>query len=332
MLPSRERMRVSEVQRSRMLNSAVQVVMERGYGQMSVARITGRAGVSRRTFYEIFEDREACFLAAFDQAVTEMSVRAAPAWKCDGSWRERVRSVLSVMLEFLDERPGIGLLVVVEALGAGPRVLEHRARLLSQLTALVDQGRLPAARRPPPPLTAEGVLGAVLSVIHARLLEKDRPPLADLLNPLMAIVVAPYLGQAVATRELEHSRPPRSARPLVRSNPLESLNMRITYRTLRVLTVIADHPGASNRQIADHAGIADQGQISRLLTRLESLRLVYNTVPRQPSGEPNEWRLTPRGEELQQAIQMQPQAIQTQSGHTGRQTNGTGGVVDAQHS
>jgi AcrR family transcriptional regulator len=299
---------VSEVQRSRMLNSAVQVVSERGYGQMSVARVTRRAGVSRRTFYDLFENREGCFLAAFDEAVSEMSTLAQQAWEGEQTWHARVRASLGALLDFLDERPGVGALVVVEALGAGPRVLEHRARMLAQLTEAIDKGCTTAAtRRQPAPLTAEGIVGAVLSVIHARLLETRPQRLGELLNPLMALIVTPYLGHTAAQWELERSVPHRAARPINAEDPLKGLNMRITYRTLRVLTVIAEQPGASNRQIALQAGVSDQGQISKLLTRLERLELVHNTAPPQPAGEPNVWLLTQRGRAVQNVLQIQHQ-------------------------
>jgi AcrR family transcriptional regulator len=294
---------VSQVQRARMLRSAVQVVSERGYGQMSVARVTGRAGVSRRTFYELFENREGCFLAAFDEAVEEMAAVALTAYQAESAWRERLRSALAALLQFLDEQPGIGQLVIVEALGAGPRVLEHRARLIASLTAVLDGGRAGlAGRREPPPLTAEGVVGAVLSVVHARLSTRRTEPLAELLNPLMGMIVAPYLGARVAARELERSAPERTVRASGAEDPLADLNMRITYRTLMVLTVIGEQPGVSNRCIADAAGVADQGQMSRLLGRLEGLGLLANSVPSQPSGEPNAWHLTLHGEEVQRAI------------------------------
>ena len=71
--------------------------------------------------------------------------------------------------------------------------------------------------------------------------------------------------------------------------------MRLTYRTVRVLTFIGEHPGASNREIAEGAGIADQGQISKLLTRLERLQLVHNVGEGQIMGSSNEWYLTDRG-------------------------------------
>lgn len=82
--------------------------------------------------------------------------------------------------------------------------------------------------------------------------------------------------------------------------------MRITYRTLRVLGAIAEHPGASNRVVGEVADTHDQGQISKLLARLERLGLVENTSGNghRPTGEPNAWRLTPRGEGIERAVRV----------------------------
>ena len=77
--------------------------------------------------------------------------------------------------------------------------------------------------------------------------------------------------------------------------------MRLTYRTVRVLVVIGERPGASNREIADLSGVADQGQISKLLARLARLELVENTGEGQEKGGPNAWRLTPRGARVERA-------------------------------
>ena len=74
--------------------------------------------------------------------------------------------------------------------------------------------------------------------------------------------------------------------------------MRLTYRTARVLEVVAEYPGASNRLIAEHAEIADQGQVSKLLARLERLGLMRNTGEGHAKGEPNAWRLTALGESV----------------------------------
>jgi AcrR family transcriptional regulator len=299
---------VTVMQRARMLTAAVDVVGELGYSGMSVARVTSRAGVSRRTFYDLFEDREDCFLAVFEEAVHRAGALAGEACNArPGRWRERVRAGLTALLGFLDDEPGLRALMVVDALAAGPRVLERRARVLDTLRNIVDEARRETKPgREPPPLTAEGIVGAVLAVIHARLLSHKNPRLIGLLNPLMGMIVLPYLGQAAATRELEQPKlalPRRARRPT--KDPLEGVDMRLTYRTLRVLTVIAANPSASNRIVAERAGIADQGQISKLLARLEHLGLAQNTGEGQTKGEPNAWTLTPRGREVEHTIHLQ---------------------------
>jgi AcrR family transcriptional regulator len=287
----------------RMLAAAAQVVDDYGYGGMSVARVTTRAGVSRRTFYDLFDDREDCFLALFDEAVGRASDIAVHAAAGESSWREQVRAALAALLVFAGDDPVTGSLLIVDALGAGPKTLARRASVLETLHAIIDQGRSQTKTgKEPPPLTAEGTVGAVLSVIHARLLEPDHGPLIDLLNPLMGMIVLPYLGPSAAAKELARPAPEttRASTPAA-TNPLDGLHMRLTYRTLRVLSAIATLPNASNREIADHAGVADQGQISKLLARLERLELIHNTGP-IVKGEPNAWQLTTKGQDMQRAV------------------------------
>ena len=77
--------------------------------------------------------------------------------------------------------------------------------------------------------------------------------------------------------------------------------MRLTYRTVRVLMVVAEHPRASNREIAQASGIVDQGQISKLLNRLARLELVTNTGEGQLKGGSNAWHLTERGDQVERA-------------------------------
>jgi hypothetical protein len=229
-----------------------------------------------------------------------------------------VRAGLAALLQFLDAEPGRGRLVVVEALGAGPRALEHRARVLAALIAAVDDGRSKVKGKEPPPLTAEGVVGAVFAVIHARLAQSlphsDRPsgpgrpsrsgrqPLSALLGELMGVIVLPYLGLPAAQKELSRPAPPLPTKPPSPGDPLEGLRMRLTYRTLRALGAVAADPGASNRRFAEAAGIVDQGQASKLLMRLENLGLIRNTGEGHAKGARNAWVLTPRGEQVAQSL------------------------------
>jgi AcrR family transcriptional regulator len=304
---------VSDIQRARMLAAMVEVVAERGAANVTVARVVARSGVSRRTFYELFSDREDCFLAAFDDAIARIANEVVLAYEQPAIWREKIRAGLCVLLQLLDYEPGMGRLVIVETLGAGPKALERRRRVLAQVITAVDEGRLEAKGSDgPPPLTAEGIVGGVLAVLHGRLLarprmgEKNPGRLTELTGPLMGMIVLPYLGPAAARKELDRPVPKAPARPRpVNSDPLRDLEMRLTYRTVRVLMAVGAHPGVSNRRVGDAAGISDQGQISKLLKRLRRLGLIENKGAGAARGEPNAWTLTERGREVHGAISAQ---------------------------
>ncbi len=303
--PAREQ--VSEIQRARMLGAMVEVACERGAAGATVAHVVARSGVSRRTFYETFADREDCFIAAFEDAIGRASAGVVGAYEAEKGWQARIRAGLAALLRFLDADPDAGRLCVVEALGAGPRVLERRAVVVAALVRAVDEGR-DVARVEPPPLTAEGVVGGVLAVIHQRLLEAPQRSFGELLGPLMGMVLLPYLGQAAARKELARPVPKGPPPARRREDPLRDLDMRLTYRTVRVLLAIAQEPGASNRTVGAAAGVADQGQISKLLRRLQTLGLIENTGEGHTKGEPNAWRLTARGLAVEHTITTQSSA------------------------
>ncbi len=302
----RDRGGVAEIQRLRMIAALAEVSRERGVLATTVAHIVARSGVSRRTFYEVFEDREDCFGAAFDRAVEQAARRVVPAF-CEGrAWRERMRGGLGALLEFLEDEPDLGALCVVDALGGGPRALARRAEVVNVLIGVVDEGGDEARSGDRPPrLTAEGVVGAVLGVLHARLAQQSSTPMTSLQGPLMGMIVLPYLGRAAATREVARPAPVRQRAVHPAGNPLRDLDMRLTYRTVRVLLAIAGHAGASNREVADASGVQDQGQISKLLSRLDHLGLIHNSGAGTARGEPNAWRLTDKGEEVERVIRQQ---------------------------
>ncbi len=300
-----KRGQVAGVQRSRIVAATFEACAQEGAAGLSVADIVGRAGISRRTFYELFDSCEDCLLAALDQAIAAASERALEAYDPRAPWRTRMRTALTALLQFLDEQPQMARLLVVESLAAGPRAFERRARALTGVVAAIDEGRA-AARKgtEPPPLTAEGIAGGILAVLHQRMLEDRRQSLTELSNPLMGMVVLPYLGSAAARAELEQPtpKPPRRRPPGPES--LAALDMRLTYRTIRVLQAIAEQPGVSNRQVGRVAGVDDPGQISKLLGRLQRIGLIQNTAP-SVKGAANSWALTSKGAEVQRTIAAQ---------------------------
>jgi AcrR family transcriptional regulator len=297
------RSHIGRVQRARLLSAMAHAVYELGAANVTVANVVERAGVSRRTFYELFSDCEDCLLAALEDAVERVSTRVLPTYELarDG-WHARIRAGLAELLAQFDEHPHIARLLIVEWLASGPRALERRRQLLDRIASAIDEGRLSRPATPPPAeLAAEAVVGSVVSVLHGRLTYTEPlPQLLELLNPLMSIVVLPYLGAAAARKELGRALPETSASVEDNSapdDPLRGLNMRVTYRTLRVLAAVAAHPGGSNRAVALAAGIDDQGQISRLLVRLQKLGLTANNGS-AGKGEANARHLTAIGEQV----------------------------------
>lgn len=294
---------VTDIQRARMIAAMIDVVFERGRSEATVAHVVSRSGVSRRTFYEVFDDFEDCFLAALDQSIARAGEYVHDAYELEAKWHVRIRSGLIAVLEFLEDEPGMGRLCVIETLGAGPKVHERRLRALDPVIAAVDEGRRESRSATAlPPLTGEGVVGGVLSVLHARLFEHDAK-LLELTGPLMGMIALPYLGPAAAHRESSRAAPKRRTRTRPSSgDPLRDLEMRLTYRTVRVLLAIVSSPGASNRGVGAAAGIEDQGQISKLLSRLERLGLIENVGVGQVRGAPNAWTLTAKGFEVERLI------------------------------
>lgn len=288
-----------------MISAAVDAIKESGYAQLTVAQVIARAKVSRKTFYDLFDDRESCFLAVFEVTLAQLGARVVQAYRAESQWREGVRAGLAAFLWYIDEDPELARLCVVDALGGGPKVLSARSRIIAALGTAIDLGRRQGETNDPPSVTAEGVIGAVLAVLHARLLERSREPYIALHGPLMSMIVLPYLGPRAAAVEQRREPPGAPARNdgerSVAADPMAGLDMRLTYRTVRVLSSIRERPNASNREVADGAGIVDQGQISKLLARLEGLGLIENVDRVQGKGAPNEWCLTERGRRVERA-------------------------------
>jgi AcrR family transcriptional regulator len=311
---------VAGVQRARLLAGAVRAVDKYEYAHTTVSEITALAHVSRRTFYELFAGSEECLLAMVEEIVGRAQAQVAAA-ELDGlAWREQVRGGLWAILSFLDAEPVLARVGVVQSARGGPQIIEFRERLLAKLAGVIGGGRSADSRAGDcPELTAEGLVGAVLSILHTRLVRGERQPLKSLQGELMAMIVAPYLGPVAARAERNRAAPAPLPAPRpdntestdgniwsgtvvgTESDPLNGVSMRFTYRTTCVLEAVAARPGLSNRGVGNAAGIPDQGQVSKLLARLEGFGLMKNTAPFR-RGAPNAWELTPEGEQIARLV------------------------------
>jgi AcrR family transcriptional regulator len=151
--------------RGRLLAACEQEVQERGYGATTVAHISKTAGVSRRTFYEQFDDKEACFLAVYDYTMDDMRGRVFAAFEDENEWPEQVRAGLVALLAFLAEQPKRARLCFVEPLAAGPPVSSHHREAVASFAVLLSTGSGRDGIAEPPAGTEEAVVAGIASLI-----------------------------------------------------------------------------------------------------------------------------------------------------------------------
>jgi AcrR family transcriptional regulator len=194
---------VSAVQRERMLAAMLKATAELGYREVSVQDVLDRAGVSRPTFYEHFENKDDCFLAAFDAAATRLRKRLEVAGEEGEDWRGQLRLTLEELLRFVAEDPDAAMSLIVDARAACPPALLRRDELLDHFASCLDSRvRAEASGEPPSAIAAAGIVGGIEALLYSRLNRGEADDLQALLPSLMYFAVLPYEGHAAASEEL----------------------------------------------------------------------------------------------------------------------------------
>lgn len=191
-------------QRERLLEAMVQVVSAKGYESTTVADVIRAAGVSRTTFYQLFSDKEDCFLQAYDVVADGLFELAEAAFR-EGStepWEVRVRHGLARTLEVMAAEPEFTKMCMVEGPAAGPAAMQRYFGILERFRIYVDQGR-EAADVEVPAFTAQAVVSGVAGVIYKRVAADRAAELPDVLPELTYFVVAPFLGRERAREQAE---------------------------------------------------------------------------------------------------------------------------------
>lgn len=194
---------IARSQRERLLDAVIDVVAEKGYAKTTIADLTKEAGISRTTFYEMFPDKEACFLAAYDAAADVLARRVATAFEtAEGEWPARVRAGLEALLRSLAAEPAVARLALVDFGAAGPSAQRRYRAALQRMTPLFDEGRdfAPEGRRLPAN-TSRMAIGAVVGLVADEIGAGRAERLPDLLPAVLLVALSPYLGPEAAARE-----------------------------------------------------------------------------------------------------------------------------------
>ncbi len=194
---------VAHNQRERLIAGLAEAVAENGYAGTTIAHITRHAAVSRRTFYEHFNSKDECFVSAYDTVMTELRKRVGDAFDQEEEWPQAIRAGIEAMLEFLTAEPTLARLSMVEALVAGPVVVERYDAAIQSLVpyfAAGREGRPNEILEGLSPTTEEALVGGMVSLISRRIFADRMDELESLLPDLVEFTLTPYLGSSEAAK------------------------------------------------------------------------------------------------------------------------------------
>jgi AcrR family transcriptional regulator len=190
-------------QRERLIAGLAEAVAEKGYGGTTIADITRHAAVSRRTFYEHFDGKDECFVAAFDTVTEQLRERVDESFKAEDSWPEAAKAGIGAMLSFLAAEPNLARLAMVEAMVAGPVVVERYDAAVETFLPYFAAGRVGRPKKVLNRLsdsTEEALVGGMISLISRRIVAGQAEELESLLPDLTEFALAPYVGNDEAAQ------------------------------------------------------------------------------------------------------------------------------------
>jgi AcrR family transcriptional regulator/DNA-binding transcriptional ArsR family regulator len=286
-------------QRDRLVAATGQLVAELGSPAIGVHHICQRAGISRRTFYELFADRDACFIDAHQEAFGRLVSHAEDAVaEAGGEWEDRAVATTQALLSAWDADRVLAHLCLVSSVGSSDETLALRRTAITQIAGLL-------AGAPEQPLAAESVLagaiGSVWELAFRGLTDSPENAIADLAGSAIYLLLVPFVGrrQAAARAAGRGGATAYVTRwtPTVVSDS-EDRGLLVTELTGQTLRYLNGHPGAANIDIARAVDVRHESQMSRHLARLERAGM----VARRKEGRTNAWVLTARGEEAARTL------------------------------
>jgi AcrR family transcriptional regulator len=192
---------VARSQRERLAAGTIAAVAAHGYHKATITEIAAASGVSRRTFYTIFESKAECFFDTYDMIADHVRREAAAAAAREADWPGRVRARLRVTLEIFSQNPDLARFVLIAPQRAGSEISERYQRGMAEILSELTHGMPKEAAARAPSQAAEMTLiggGAALIIRKVEAGEGER--LIDLLPDLLELTLTPFLGRAEAAR------------------------------------------------------------------------------------------------------------------------------------
>jgi AcrR family transcriptional regulator len=286
-------------QRDRLVVATGQLAAELGSPAIGVHHICQRAGISRRTFYELYTDRDACFVDAHQEAYGRLLSYLTEAVTDVGpEWEDRAVAVTQSLLGAWEADRVLAHLCLVSAVGGNGDTMALRRTAIAQMAGML-------AGAPSQPLAVEpvlaGAIGSVWELALRTLTEDPEASITDLAGPSIYLVLSPFVGrrQAAARAAGRGGATAYVTRwtPTVAGGADEH-GLLVTELTGQTLRYLNGHPGAANIDIARAVDVRHESQMSRHLGRLERAGMVKH----RKEGRTNAWTLTDRGQEAARTL------------------------------
>jgi AcrR family transcriptional regulator len=199
-------------QRDRILKAVAESVYESGFAQMSVEDVVRRAGISRKTFYEQFPNKDEAFLAAFDEAAAQLIEGVRCAYAGERTFPARLIAGYRAFLELLALSPEFANMCIVEVLAAGPVAVAKRTAVMQDFARMIHEIAHETRRaKPVPLLTAETTVGGVYETIFRKIAADKSRDLPQLLPDVVEFTLLPYVGERRAQTAAARARSQESA-------------------------------------------------------------------------------------------------------------------------
>jgi AcrR family transcriptional regulator len=286
-------------QRARLIAAMGELVAELGQTTIGVHHVCQRAGISRRTFYDLYEDRDGCLVETLEAAYGQLLDHIAEAVAGAGSeWEDRTVAATQALLVALDTDRVLAHVCLMPAAGGHREALALRRAAIGQIVALLTGAPAPAL--PYEPVLA-GALGGVWELALRSLTDEPEASIEQLAGAAIYLMLAPFAGRRQAASRAA-GRGSTVAyvtrwRPTV-AGDCDDRGLLVTELTADTLRYLARNPGAANVEISRALDVRHESQMSRHLVRLERAGL----VERRKEGRTNAWRLTGRGEEAARSL------------------------------
>jgi AcrR family transcriptional regulator len=186
--------------RRKILDALIETTVRAGYDHTCIERVLSAANLPEATFYAFFESLEDCFVQAGDELINEFELVVLGQMSGGASWPERIRLGLKALLGAVARHPDRAHFVMIECLQAGEPSAERLRSAEAMFAVVLEEGaeyatsveHLPVEHLSP--LTAEGIVGGIVAIVHSRVHEENTEELPELLGELLYFALMPYIG------------------------------------------------------------------------------------------------------------------------------------------